>query len=526
MRELEYRVPSPFFLRLTLEDRASCLTRFNDPILTSTKLSVKPSPSDEMVIEELNSAKKAMEFQTREITEQRMGVGLLLNEETSTSEEEEEEEDKKEVLTASPVLGGAHGLVVSKWLQRHFEVQSQTSLSRGELFKAYIIHCERNNITHCNPATFGKILRSVFPGVKTRRIGTRGNSRYHYQGIGVKPKACRQEKEQKSREIINNKDVTLLIEGPNILVENSQELLPLLHGFPTCEDLGLLKSENQVVEDFLNLTYWWHAVRLLDCVLRAEFYQVKDIIGDFWRSVPLSTLTLLSVPLVVAAIERCDQIIYRTMNGLLLPRLLSPLPKGLMLTLNHFVKNLLYWHQEGLTSVPPVIKNAKVKAVRQFKSSFLRQIQINHMSITAHGLVEGRDTAGTVQRAWHQLQRYLRKNPVLDHFTSDSSGTNLICQYLREYGNLWDTSCSLHQHLNWVEGIVLNNMAKVTRLSQSKSASREQLIRQFVLEWTYISTQILKLVTFISPAALGPLHLLDIIYKDYVLFLLERWDVY
>ena len=24
----------------------------------------------------------------------------------------------------------------------------------------------------------------------------------------------------------------------------------------------------------------------------------------------------------------------------------------------------------------------------------------------------------------------------------------------------------------------------------------------------------------------GPLHLLDIIYKDYVLFLLERWDVY
>ena len=135
---------------------------------------------------------------------------------------------------------------------------------------------------------------------------------------------------------------------------------------------------------------------------------------------------------------------------------------------------------------------------------------------------------------------------------------------LREYGNLWDSSCSLHQHLNWVEGIVLNNMAKVcmvvqlvqtkpcilhtlntpyrkfnnsqpalnheqhvrvwsvfqpllqenvdvcvwwlfqvTRLSQSKPASREQLIRQFVLEWTYISTQILKLVTFISPAALG-----------------------
>lgn len=30
-------------------------------------------------------------------------------------------------------------------------------------------------------------------------------------------------------------------------MEYSQELLPLLHSFPTCEDIGLLKSENQVV---------------------------------------------------------------------------------------------------------------------------------------------------------------------------------------------------------------------------------------------------------------------------------------
>ena len=34
------------------------------------------------------------------------------------------------------------------------------------------------------------------------------------------------------------------------------------------------------VEDFLNLTYRWHAVRLLDCVLRAEFYQVYNNVED------------------------------------------------------------------------------------------------------------------------------------------------------------------------------------------------------------------------------------------------------
>ena len=37
-----------------------------------------------------------------------------------------------------------------------------------------------------NAASFGKLIRSVFPNLKTRRLGTRGNSKYHYYGIRVK----------------------------------------------------------------------------------------------------------------------------------------------------------------------------------------------------------------------------------------------------------------------------------------------------------------------------------------------------
>lgn len=38
-----------------------------------------------------------------------------------------------------------------------------------------------------NPASFGKLIRSVFLGLRTRRLGTRGNSKYHYYGIRIKP---------------------------------------------------------------------------------------------------------------------------------------------------------------------------------------------------------------------------------------------------------------------------------------------------------------------------------------------------
>lgn len=38
-----------------------------------------------------------------------------------------------------------------------------------------------------NAASFGKLIRSVFSGLRTRRLGTRGNSKYHYYGIRIKP---------------------------------------------------------------------------------------------------------------------------------------------------------------------------------------------------------------------------------------------------------------------------------------------------------------------------------------------------
>jgi hypothetical protein len=38
-----------------------------------------------------------------------------------------------------------------------------------------------------SPCSFGKIIRQQFPNLKTRRLGTRGQSKYHYYGIGIRP---------------------------------------------------------------------------------------------------------------------------------------------------------------------------------------------------------------------------------------------------------------------------------------------------------------------------------------------------
>lgn len=135
-------------------------------------------------------------------------------------------------------------------------------------------------------------------------------------------------------------------------------LIVKIHFFPTVHKLPLPQWVQNLWEKFekeYNSLRWaiWsidllfvciyvclliiYSMDVLSCFLDPHFkfseffqnhFQIRDIIVEFWRSVPALTLKLLSDPLVVAAIERCDQIIYRNMNGLLLPHVLVPLPSG------------------------------------------------------------------------------------------------------------------------------------------------------------------------------------------------------
>ena len=73
-----------------------------------------------------------------------------------------------------------------QWLIENFEPADGFSLRRSNLYNYYIHHCNEEKLVPVNAASFGKLIRSVFLGLKTRRLGTRGNSKYHYYGIRLK----------------------------------------------------------------------------------------------------------------------------------------------------------------------------------------------------------------------------------------------------------------------------------------------------------------------------------------------------
>jgi regulatory factor X 1/2/3 len=73
------------------------------------------------------------------------------------------------------------------WLVENYETAEGVSLPRSTLYNHYMRHCNEQKLDAVNAASFGKLIRSVFTGLRTRRLGTRGNSKYHYYGIRIKP---------------------------------------------------------------------------------------------------------------------------------------------------------------------------------------------------------------------------------------------------------------------------------------------------------------------------------------------------
>jgi hypothetical protein len=60
-----------------------------------------------------------------------------------------------------------------QWLMQNYEVAEGVSLPRSTLYNHYLRHCNENKLDPVNAASFGKLIRSVFLGLRTRRLGTR-----------------------------------------------------------------------------------------------------------------------------------------------------------------------------------------------------------------------------------------------------------------------------------------------------------------------------------------------------------------
>ena len=58
--------------------------------------------------------------------------------------------------------------------------RGNSSVPRNRVYSHYATRCGSERVSPLNPASFGKLVRIIFPGIQTRRLGMRGESKYHY----------------------------------------------------------------------------------------------------------------------------------------------------------------------------------------------------------------------------------------------------------------------------------------------------------------------------------------------------------
>ena len=51
------------------------------------------------------------------------------------------------------------------------------------MYTHYAQRCGTDRVDILNAASFGKLVRVIFPGIQTRRLGVRGESKYHYVNL-------------------------------------------------------------------------------------------------------------------------------------------------------------------------------------------------------------------------------------------------------------------------------------------------------------------------------------------------------
>ncbi|XP_033926954.1 DNA-binding protein RFX5 isoform X2 [Melopsittacus undulatus] len=140
-------------------------------------------------------------------------------------------------------LSTAEYMHACNWIRNHLEEHTDTCLPKQDVYDAYRRYCENLCCRPLSAANFGKIIREIFPNIKARRLGGRGQSKYCYSGIRRKTVVSLPPLPSLDLKVTETSELTDLVQSYNIEVMEAACAL-------TCDwaEKILKRSFNNIVE--------------------------------------------------------------------------------------------------------------------------------------------------------------------------------------------------------------------------------------------------------------------------------------
>ncbi|XP_074757253.1 transcription factor RFX4 [Athene noctua] len=430
----------------------------------------------------------------------------------SNDENEEKENNRASKPHSTPAT--------LQWLEENYEIAEGVCIPRSALYMHYLDFCEKNDTQPVNAASFGKIIRQQFPQLTTRRLGTRGQSKYHYYGIAVKENSQYYDVmySKKGAAWVNEtgkKEVT----KQTVAYSPRSKLGTLLPEFPNVKDLNLPASlPEEKVSTFI-MMYRTHCQRILDTVIRANFDEVQSFLLHFWQGMPPHMLPVLGSSTVVNIVGVCDSILYKAISGVLMPTVLQALPDSLTQVIRKFAKQLDEWLKVALHDLPENLRNIKFELSRRFSQILRRQTSLNHLCQASRTVIHSADITFQMLEDWRNVDlNSITKQTLYTMEDSREEHRKLIIQLYQEFDHLLEEQSPIESYIEWLDSMVDRCVVKV---AAKRQGSLKKVAQQFLLMWSCFGTRVIRDMTLHSAPSFGSFHLIHLMFDDYVLYLLE-----
>ncbi|XP_049733057.1 MHC class II regulatory factor RFX1 isoform X2 [Elephas maximus indicus] len=453
-----------------------------------------------------------------------------------------------------------------QWLLDNYETAEGVSLPRSTLYCHYLLHCQEQKLEPVNAASFGKLIRSVFMGLRTRRLGTRGNSKYHYYGLRIKANspllrlmedqqhmAMRgqpfsqkqrlkpiQKMEGMTNGVAVGQQQAAGLSDISAQVQQYQQFLDASRSLPDFMELdlqGKMLPEGVGPGDIkaFQLLYREHCEAIVDVMVNLQFTLVETLWKTFWRynlsqpseapplavhdeaekRLPKASLVVLSkFEPVLQWTKHCDNVLYQGLVEILIPDVLRPIPSALTQAIRNFAKSLESWLTHAMVNIPEEMLRVKVAAAGAFAQTLRRYTSLNHLAQAARAVLQN---TAQINQMLSDLNRVDFAN-VQEQASWVCRCEDRVVQRLeQDFKVTLQQQNSLEQWAAWLDGVV----SQVLKPYQG-SAGFPKAAKLFLLKWSFYSSMVIRDLTLRSAASFGSFHLIRLLYDEYMYYLIEH----
>lgn len=382
-------------------------------------------------------------------------------------------------LTRSKSLRGQRhsSTIILEWLDQNYVVVADSCLPRCVVYAHYQDFCKTNSIETLSAASFGKIVRVKFPDLSTRRLGTRGKSKYHYFGLAVKETSIYFKSNYKRKGITRftnysnrNESATTTRSGSALPPFPSVNDIKLAHSFPT---------EN--LQTFL-LMYRAHCQRFLDSIIRGNYGEIQEFLVHFWKGMPSHMLPILNCQVTLDIITVCDSILYKAICESIVFASLQVISESCINELYGFTSNLIDWLFQSLCDFPPSLTITKVQAAECFGRSLRRQLHLTQLAKEARNALVTSDFIKSIYSDLRKVDFILLRNSARSICLKNTHGIGcaLLDDFNVELQQLLIKQSNIEDYFQWLDSLLEREMNKIDNDSDSEKLD---ICNDFVMLW-------------------------------------------